>query len=50
MIVKDEEKNISSCLSSVCGMFDEIVVVHTGSTDRAVEIAREFGARVFDFA
>src|SRR5262249_4444762 len=27
----------------------EIVVVDTGSMDRTVELAREFGARVFDF-
>ena len=31
------------------GLFDEIVVVDTGSTDRTKEIAREFGAKVFDF-
>jgi glycosyltransferase involved in cell wall biosynthesis len=50
MIVRDEEKNISACLQSVAGLFDEIVVVDTGSTDRTREIAREFGAKVFDFA
>ena len=49
MIVRDEEKNLSACLESVRGVFDEIVVVDTGSTDRTVEIARSFGARVFDF-
>jgi len=49
MIVRDEEKNLSNCLESVAGLFDEIVVVDTGSTDRTVEIARSFGARVFDF-
>jgi tetratricopeptide (TPR) repeat protein len=49
MIVRDEEKNISACLSSAADLFDEIVVVDTGSTDRTAEIAREFGARVFDF-
>ena len=31
------------------GLFDEIVVVDTGSVDRTKEIAREFGAKVFDF-
>ena len=49
MIVRDEETNISKCLSSVAGLFDEIVVVDTGSKDRTRQIAREFGARVFDF-
>ena len=49
MIVRDEEKNLSSCLESVRGLFDEIVVLDTGSKDRTIEIARSFGARVFDF-
>jgi glycosyltransferase involved in cell wall biosynthesis len=48
MIVRDEEENLPACLKSVSGLFDEIVVVDTGSTDRTVEIARSFGARVFD--
>lgn len=49
MIVRDEEKNLPHCLRSVAGMFDETVVVDTGSTDRTRAIAREFGARVVDF-
>ena len=49
MIVRDEEKNLPHCLGSVRGIFDEIVVVDTGSADRTGEIARAFGARVFDF-
>ena len=49
MIVKDEQDNLPHCLSSVVGLFDEIVIVDTGSIDRTPEIAREFGARVFDF-
>jgi glycosyltransferase involved in cell wall biosynthesis len=49
MIVRDEENNLSHCLESVRGLFDEIVVLDTGSRDRTVEIARSFGARVFDF-
>ena len=49
MIVRDEEANISHCLESVRGLFDEIVVLDTGSKDRTIEIARSFGARVFDF-
>src|SRR4051795_4992140 len=49
MIVKNEQENLPACLESVRGLFDEIVVVDTGSTDRTMEIARELGARVFDF-
>ena len=49
MIVRDEEKNLPQCLESVRGVFDEIVVLDTGSKDRTIEIARSFGARVFDF-
>ena len=49
MIVKDEQENLPRCLASIAGIFDEIIVVDTGSTDRTREIAREFGAKVFDF-
>jgi glycosyltransferase involved in cell wall biosynthesis len=40
---------LPNALESVHGLFDEIVLVDTGSTDRTREIAQEFGARVFDF-
>lgn len=49
MIVRNEEANLPACLASAAGLFDEVVVVDTGSTDRTIEIARSFGARVFDF-
>ena len=49
MIVKNEEANLARCLKSVRGVFDEINIVDTGSTDRTVEIAREFTDRVFHF-
>ena len=42
-------KTFSTCLESVRGLLDEIVVVDTGSKDRTVEIARSFGAKVFEF-
>ncbi len=50
MIVRDEEDNLSHCLESVRGVFDEVVIVDTGSQDRTIEIAHSFGATVFEFA
>lgn len=49
MIAKNEEKNLPRLLSSIRGLADEIVVVDTGSEDRTVEIAREYGAKVACF-
>jgi glycosyltransferase involved in cell wall biosynthesis/Flp pilus assembly protein TadD len=49
MIVKNEEANLAACLRPIRGLFDEIVVVDTGSADRTREIARDCGARLFDF-
>ncbi len=46
MIVKNEERFLEQCLQSIAGVVDEINVVDTGSTDKTVEIAERFGARV----
>src|SRR3989344_1963142 len=43
----NEEENIKRCLSSVKEIADEIVVVDGTSSDKTVEIARQFGAKVF---
>ncbi|HEY0614189.1 MAG TPA: glycosyltransferase [Candidatus Elarobacter sp.] len=48
MIVKNEERFLAECLSSVRDAVDEINVVDTGSTDRTIEIARSFGANVVE--
>ena len=50
LITKNEEKFLAPCLQSVRGLASQIVVVDTGSTDRTVEIAREFGAEIHAFA
>jgi hypothetical protein len=45
ILTKDEEARIRRCLESV-RWAEEIVVVDGASTDRTVDICREFGARV----
>ena len=50
LIVKNEEKHLERCLRSLAGHVDEIVVVDTGSSDRTVEIALAFGAKIAEFA
>jgi len=45
-IVKDEETRLAESLEKVVELTDDLVVVDSGSTDRTVEIAESFGARV----
>lgn len=49
MIVKDEEEYLPKCLSSIKDIVDEIIIVDTGSSDKTVEIAKNFGAKVYYF-
>jgi len=43
----NEEKNIERCLKSVKDLAEEIIVVDMYSTDRTVEIAKKYKAKVF---
>jgi len=51
LITQDEEANLPRTLESVQPLVrdgrGEIIVVDSGSTDRTLEIARSFGAKVF---
>lgn len=49
MIVRDEASNLPQCLASVRHFVDEQIVVDTGSRDRTLSIAQQFGARVYSF-
>ncbi|EST55666.1 hypothetical protein T458_06395 [Brevibacillus panacihumi W25] len=51
MIVKDEEKNLERCLSSLQLLNQrhdvELIIVDTGSTDKTIEIAQAYTENVF---
>ena len=48
MIARDEEAVIENALQSVEGIVDEVVVVDTGSSDKTMEIVKEFGGKVIE--
>lgn len=47
MIVKNEEELLPGCLDSIRDWIDEIIIVDTGSTDRTIEIAKSYGAKIY---
>jgi len=48
MIVRNEQHYMPACLNAIKKFADEIVLLDTGSDDRTADIARIFGARVFN--
>ncbi|MBN1474647.1 MAG: glycosyltransferase family 2 protein [Syntrophaceae bacterium] len=46
LITKNEEQNIKDCLKSV-SFAKQIVVIDSGSTDKTLEIANEFGCDIY---
>ena len=49
MIVKDEEKHLNRCLSSIHDLMAEIIIVDTGSRDHTKDIALQYTDHVYDF-
>ena len=47
IISKNEEHNISRCLSSIVDIVDEIIIVDTGSTDNTLKIARRYTDKIY---
>jgi glycosyltransferase involved in cell wall biosynthesis len=48
LVIHNEANVLKRCLESVKKVADEIIVVHDGScTDGSLEIAKEFGAKIF---
>ena len=49
MIVKNEEQVLARCLDSLEGLWEELIIVDTGSTDQTREIAKRYTDQVYDF-
>lgn len=49
MIVKNEEKLLGRCLDSLKDIWDELIIVDTGSSDRTKEIAAGYTDKIYDF-
>lgn len=47
VITFNEENNLSRCLESVKDIADEIIVVDSYSTDKTIEIATSYGAKIY---
>jgi glycosyltransferase involved in cell wall biosynthesis len=47
LAVRNEEANLTSCLNSIKNIADEIVIVDEYSTDKTIEIAEKFNARIY---
>jgi glycosyltransferase involved in cell wall biosynthesis len=50
MIVKNEEALLTRCLDSYQHLYDELIIVDTGSIDRTKEIAAEYTDKIYDYA
>ena len=48
VLTKNEEKNIELCLQSIQGFAKRVVVVDSGSTDGTIDIAKRYGADVYE--
>jgi len=48
IITKNEEDRLKPCLESVRDLADEIILFDSGSTDKTLEIAKEFTSQIFE--
>ena len=49
MIVKNEQKVLQRCLESLKGLYEELIIVDTGSTDNTKKIASAYTDKIYDF-
>ncbi len=50
MIIRDEQEMLPGFLDSVANLWDELIVVDTGSTDDSVRLVEAAGARLIHFS
>jgi len=48
IITKNEEDRIRLCLNSLSGLYDELIVLDSGSTDDTVKIVKEYTDQVYE--
>src|SRR6185436_903552 len=48
ILTHNEELNLENCLTSVKDWTEEIIVVDSGSSDKTLEIAGKFNAKIFE--
>lgn len=48
-IIKNEEEYIKSCIESIMDIVSEIVIADTGCTDKSIEIAKSYGAKIIPY-
>ncbi|MBR5578424.1 MAG: glycosyltransferase family 2 protein [Lachnospiraceae bacterium] len=49
MIVRNEEKVLARCLDSLQGLWEELIIVDTGSNDNTKKIAARYTDKIYDF-
>lgn len=49
IIARNSEETLARTLDGVKGLFDQIVVVDTGSEDNTISLAKSYGAEVYEF-
>ena len=48
IIAKNEEKMLPGCIESILQCSDEIILVDTGSNDKTIDIAKNYGCKIIE--